>query len=547
MPSPILTPESRRATLERFIRDLVGELEPTMRAHNLAIWDAHANGNAASFAEAEQLDGRIRKRFAEREPYQQLVALRDAGGVDDALLARQLQLLIQSYQANQIPPATIDQMVALEKQLEQRFSSFRADFGGERVADNRLRDVLKQSDDSEERRRAWEASKQVGTEVVGDLLALVRLRNAAAKEQGFPSYYTMMLTLDELDERELFEVLDEIDRGTRPLFERYKQELDGGLAQRFGVARDALYPWHYADPFFQEAPAAAGVNLDAWFESRSLEELTTRFFDAVGLELGDLMSRADLYEKPGKNQHAFCLTVDRRDDIRVLCNLRGNEYSMGTMLHEFGHAVYDRYVDPGLPFLLRTHAHTLSTEASAMLFGRLSKNAAWLERYAGMPAAEAASAAAASARAIRTQLLVQVRWNLVMCHMEREVYRDPEQDLEALWWDLVERFQRVRRPPRRRAPDWASKIHFSMAPVYYQNYLLGEMMASQLQRHLLNHVAGGGAGAWARYVASPEVGAFLKRRFYASGKRMDWRGTLEAATGERLSPAAIIDELAGRA
>ena len=52
--------------------------------------------------------------------------------------------------------------------------------------------------------------------------------------------------------------------------------------------------------------------------------------------------------------------------------------------------------------------------------------------------------------------------------MERALYRDPEQDLNALWWDLVERLQCVARPERRDAPDWASKIHFSVAPVLPQ-------------------------------------------------------------------------------
>src|SRR6185503_4573430 len=102
-----------------------------------------------------------------------------------------------------------------------------------------------------------------------------------------------------------------------------------------------------------------------------------------------------------------------------------------------------------LPWLLRTPAHTLTTEASAMLFGRLSKNAAWLERWVGVPADEAAQLGARARQAVRDQLLVQTRWTLVMCHMERALYSDPEQDLDALWWDLVERYQSVRRPDGR--------------------------------------------------------------------------------------------------
>jgi peptidyl-dipeptidase A len=67
-----------------------------------------------------------------------------------------------------------------------------------------------------------------------------------------------------------------------------------------------------------------------------------------------------------------------------------------------------------------------------------------------------------------------------MTRFERALYVDPEQDLNRLWWDLVERYQRVPRPDGRDEPDWASKIHIVSAPVYYHNYMLGELFASQL-------------------------------------------------------------------
>jgi peptidyl-dipeptidase A len=379
--------------------------------------------------------------------------------------------------------------------------------------------------------------------VAPELLELVRVRNQAARSLGFDNYYAMHLTLDELDETGLFDLLDELERGTRPLFQDYKRGLDARLGARFGVTPAELRPWHCADPFFQEAPAVE-FDLDRYFVGRPLEELLEHSFAAIGLDVRDLLERADLYERPGKSQHAFCLCMDHGADIRVLCNLRPTQYWMGTLLHEFGHAVYDLHVGRALPFLLREPAHVLTTEASAMLFGRLPKDAAWLERHAGVPADEARAVAAACARASRDQLLVQTRWMLAMCHMERALYRDPGQDLDSLWWDLVERFQQVRRPEGRRSPDWASKVHFSTAPVYYQNYMLGEMMASQLRSHLRRVVLGGGPDVDARYVSSPEVGAFLVEQLYRGGRAHDWRETLRRATGGTLSAAAFVEELA---
>ncbi len=537
--------EAREPRLREFIARLVAEIEPLHLAFNRATWLANITGDPVHEAEAGRLDAAMRTVFARREAYQFLRSLQDAGGVADPQLQRQLVLLTAQHRAQQIAPERIARMVAIEKSLESRFNTYRATLDGASVTDNGLLEVLRESDDVARRRRAWEASKQIGSEVVGELLDLVRMRNDAAREIGYRDYYAMMLELDELDEGELTALLDEIDRGTRPLFEAYRQDLDPRIATRFGIRVEDLRPWHLSDPFFQEAPAGE-VSLDPWYEGKSLEAMTDAFFSAIGFDIRETLARADLYEKPGKCQHAFCITMDRLADVRVLCNLRSNEYWMATLLHEFGHAVYDLGIDRSLPFVLRTPAHTLTTEAVAMLFGRLSRNAAWLARWAGMPAAEARTLGEASRRAIRAQLLVTTRWELVMCAMERELYRDPEQDLNTRWWDLVERYQWVTRPEGRQAPDWASKIHFSVAPVYYQNYLLGEIMASQIQGALLGRVLGGGADAWERFVSTPAVGRHLTERLFRPGRAVDWRHAVRDVCGAPFSSTTFVDELAGR-
>jgi peptidyl-dipeptidase A len=538
-------PEQSERVLGAFVERLVAEIEPLFLRHNLAFWQVSVTGDAVAEEEAARTDTAIRNVFSRPQAYDALRALAATGGVREPRLARQLTLLLNAHRAQQLEPAMIERLVRLEKRLEGRFNAFRAILDGRPVADNDLRRVLVESDDSPTRRSAWEAAKQIGAEVEVELLELVGLRNESARALGFENYYTMRLALDELDERELFVLLDDLERRTRPLFEARKRDLDARLATRFRLAPEELRPWHYADPFFQEAPAH-GFDLDPFFAGRSLEGLLVRSFEAVGLDVRDLVARADLYEKPGKSQHAFCICVDRAADIRVLCNLRPTEHWMTTLLHEFGHAVYDLHIERALPFVLREPAHTLTTEASAMLFGRLTRNAAWLERHAGVPADVAWAAQAACARAQRDQLLVQTRWMLVMCHMERALYRDPGQDLNALWWDLVEEFQRLRRPEARRAPDWASKIHFSTAPVYYHNYMLGEMMASQLQDHLHAVVLGDGPGVEARSISSSEVGAFLVERLYRPGRTLDWRDTLRHATGGDLSAAAFVEGLTPR-
>jgi peptidyl-dipeptidase A len=544
LPSTLDTVDAREAALSEFIERLTAEIIPLSHDYQLATWDLNVTGEARFTEQATRLGTQLRQVYARPEAYMFLSGVEAAGGVGEARFARQLRLLLNQHRAQQIPAESIARTVRMEEDLSHRLNTFRALLEGERVSDNAIREILRESGDVALRQRAWEASKQVGAEVVNDLLALVRLRNENARHIGYPDYYRMMLELQEVDADELFGILDAIERGTDAPFAAYRAVLDQRLAKRFGIAPTDVRPWHMADPFFQQAPASE-VRLDAFYVSKPLEPLAERFFTSIGLDVRDVLARSDLYEKPGKCQHAFCTAIDRDGDIRVLCNLRSDEKWMGTLLHELGHAAYDRYVDPELPWLLRGHAHIMSTEASAMLFGRLSRNAAWLERYAGVPGDEARRMGAAARESVRIQLLVATRWILVMCHMERALYADPEQDLNTLWWDLVERFQLLPRPEGRSAPDWASKIHFSVAPVYYHNYLLGEMTASQLHRHVLAHVLGGGEDAESRFVADPAVGRFMIDAFYRPGRTRDWRGTLEHATGAPLDPGPYIRELAG--
>ena len=205
------------------------------------------------------------------------------------------------------------------------------------------------------------------------------------------------------------------------------------------------------------------------------------------------------------------------------------------MLHEFGHAVYDRALDPDLPWLLREPAHACTTEGVAMLFGRLARDPEWLRHVVGVPASELATLAPSLDRARRAGLLVFARWVLVVTHFERRLYSDPDADLDRLWWDLVERFQLVRRPPDRHAPDWAAKIHLAVVPVYYQNYLYGEMFASQVGALLRDAVGG--------IVGRSTAGDRLRDSVFTPAASLRWDGLVRSATGAPLGAGAFAADL----
>ncbi len=453
----------------------------------------------------------------------------------DPLVRRQLDLLYDAFVPHQVPADLRRAIVELETTVESTFNNFRGTIDGQRVDDNAIAEILRTSDDSDARRAAWEASKQIGPEVADRIRELARLRNRAARDLGARDHFALALATGELDESRLFATLDDVDRVTAEPFAEWKHTVDESLAVRFATAIGELRPWHYDDPFFQNPPAEGAIAIDHFFADADLEALTLRTYDGLGLDVRPVLAHSDLYAREGKSQHAFCIDIDRAGDVRVLCNVEPSERWMDTMLHEFGHAIYDRECDDTLPWLVRGAAHALTTEGIAMLMGRLPRDPDWLRSVAAVDDEAVAAITPALADARRAALLVFARWVLVMTTFERSLYADPDADLDTLWWDLVERFQLLHRPDGRHAPDWAAKIHLAAAPVYYQNYLYGELFASQLDATLQARTDG--------LVDQRAAGELLRRHVFAPGASLRWDELVARATGESLSAGHLARQL----
>jgi peptidyl-dipeptidase A len=375
----------------------------------------------------------------------------------------------------------------------------------------------------------------VGSEVADDVRELVRLRNEAARTLGHRDWFALSLATDELDETKLLDTLAECERVTAEPFARWKAALDERLTARFGCAVVDLRPWHYADPFFQDAPPDAAVDLDPYVEGKDVIALARRTIEGLGLDAEAIIARSDLFPREGKNQHAFCIDVDRAGDVRILANLIETHESVDTLLHELGHGVYDLGLGDELPWTFRS-THLVTTEAAALLCGALAWRRDWLERVLGSSATEGAELEARLLAARASELLVFTRWVLVMNTFELALYADPDGDLDSLWWELVRRYQGVTPPDGRRPPDWAAKIHIAVSPVYYHTYLYGAIVGLQVADALESEAGG--------VVDRPEAGALLRERLFAPGQSIRWDRLVERASGSPLSVESLARAVA---
>ena len=533
---------TKEEQLSGFIATHVKKIKPLVKESHLAYWQAANTGKSEDYDKVSKLEFEIRQIYSNPQEFALLRNIKDSKEVTDIELGRQLDILYNAYLQNQVEPQLLKRIVDLGTKIVKNFSTFRGTIDGQKVTENEIKEILKTETDLAKRKEAWLASKQVGPVVAADLIQLVKLRNEAAQNVGFDNYHKLSLTVAEQDEKELDHIFDELYELTNEPFTELKCELDGILAAKYNIETNELRPWHYHDPFFQETPLVYELDLDTYYENKDVKELAVRFYAGLRLPVESIIGNSDLYEREGKNPHAFCTDIDKEGDVRILCNLKNNEQWMETILHELGHAVYDKYHDPNVPYLLREPAHIFTTEAIAMFFGRLSRNGAWMQEILGLSDEQRAEIEKVSEKYAQLKQLIFVRWAMVMYDFEKQLYANPDQDLNSLWWQMVEKYQFVKNLNSRDEPDWASKIHFAIAPCYYHNYVLGELLASQLHHYLVFHVLKLESDKDVSYIGQSKVGDFFHKKIFEQGSVYRWDSMIEQATGEPLTPKYFVDQ-----
>lgn len=504
----------------------------------LAYWNLATTGEEEHAKELEKAEIELKTYLSNRELFEEIKETLETHQEDlDPLTQRQLKLIFNEMFPSQLPKEAIEEEVKREVEIESIYANFRPTIDGKECSTNDILEVLKKSMDSEERKKAYLASKSIGEVIAPKLIELVKIRNENAKTLGFSNYYDMMMELTELSTDEIHSLFAQIKRDTDEVFTEIKNDIDSTIGKKFGIAKDEVRPWHYSDLFFQEVPDIDDYDYDKFVEDKDIVSLVKEVYNRMNLDITDILERSDLYERKGKNQHAFTISIDREHDVRVLENIRPNINSLGTTLHEFGHALYDKHIDKTLPFVLREPAHIFTTEAVAMFFERLTRQPELYDKIIGISKDTLETISPRLKKLLRYQLAITTRWVITFVFFEKELYRNPEGDLNTLWYDIVNELQYVSLEERKAYPDWAAKIHFGSSPVYYHNYLLGEMLASQFANYINNNIS--------KDFINGDVGAYFVEKVFKKGALLRWDELIESATGSSLSHQHLVDFIRG--
>ena len=485
----------------------------------------------------------------------------------DDLTVRQLEEIL--YDASSYP-GTIPEVVSNRVTAEARQSAIldgfqfcyerQGDKCAKVVTPNQIDEVLATSANLDERKKAWEVSKQTGAALKPGLIELQRLRNSVAREMGFSSFFALEVSSYGMSVKEMMELTEKQNEQLKPLYEQLHTWTKYKLAERYKQSAPDLIPAHWLGNRWSQAwpGIVEGVDLDELFKDKPPEWLVKqaeRFYVSLGYpELPkSFWDKSDLYELPPnaerkKNTHASAWHIDLDSDVRSLMSVKPNADWFYTTHHELGHIYYYlAYTNPEVPVTLRGGANRAFHEAIGDLISIAARQIPYLKEIGVMPKEMQIDQTQYLLNEALDNAAVFVPWSAgVMTRWEHDLY---EQNLSAdefnkRWWDYVAKYQGVS-PPSARGEDFcdaATKTHINDDPAQYYDYALAYMIKYQLHMHIAKNILKQDPHN-CNYYGNKEVGKFLWN-ILKMGKTRDWRQVIKEATGEEISARAMLEYFA---
>ena len=474
------------------------------------------------------------------------------------LTVRQLkQLLLNAAEGPMTNPDLVARRVAAETKQASILNSFKFTLKGQPITANQIDDKLEKSVDLNERKAVWEASKESGPALKGNLVVLRDLRNGVAKEMKYPDYFALEVAAYGMTTDEMLKMLENWMAMLRPLYLQLHTWAKYKLAEKFHQPVPKKIPAHWINNrWSQEWPGLVeAANIDKYFEGRKPEwiiKTAEQFYTGLGFASlpQSFWEKSDLYPVPPdskrkKNTHASCSHIDLENDIRSLQSIEPNARWFFTAHHELGHGHYFMaYSRPEVPYLLRLGAAPGFHEGVGELISLASSQVPYLQSRGVLPLEFDADKTAFLLDDALARSIPFIYFSCgVMPHWEADIYAHnlPADQWNARWWKYVSDFQGIEPPSPRGEQfcDAATKTHINDNPCYYYNYAFATVFKFQLHDYIARKILHQPPQS-CNYADNKEVGAWLNHILKKGGTE-DWRKVLKEATGEDISTRAMMD------
>lgn len=493
-------------SLRTFLDDLEAQLQTISRnLSEMAFVQYQTKRRPEGMAEAEGAQAAIMSNQA----YQEVIN-RFAGRVEDPMLARRVDMWQRAFRGAKV--SAHSDVRALVNEVSDAIVAHRYDVQGDELDLGGVRHLLRAEPNRERRRAAWQAFAPLSRQLDGRTRELFRLRNGLAQEEGFETYGHMQMEAQGLTLPQVKAILEELSVASEPA---YREVLDeGARRQKLG----SVQPWDVKFLLDGVGGLPAG-----YFPRSGILGRLNEWAGHHGLDLNDLGISVHMLDIP---YNGLCMGITPKD-IRILGNWSDGHNYYKTAFHELGHALHNAFGDPG-SYILRREPSVFS-EAMAELIGYTVQDPAWLA-HMGLTPSEVASAGSQA----MGPWFAYLRQRTAHALFEYEAYANPDADLDVLNAGIE---ARVLGCHFDESPRWAAEPNawYTRYPVYWQNYVLADVIASQIHHDLRRRFG----SVWRSSAALEHI----RQYYWAPGGALDWQEKLLRGTGQPLGTKALVADL----
>ena len=400
---------------------------------------------------------------------------------------------------------------------------------------------IRTSDNEAVRRSAHQALLDLEQWVLNNgYIALIKQRNAFAREQGFRNFFDYKVNkTEQMSPEQLFDILDDFEQRTR------ERNL-ASIAQLVKMKGETAIAGHNFSYMYSGDTAR---QLDPYVPfSKSLRRWVASF-GRLHIDFSQADLTLDLLDRQGKYQNGFChgpvpsfYTADNQwqpGKINFTSNAKPDQVGSGfdginTLFHEGGHAAHFANVKLNSPCFSQEFAPTSMAyaETQSMFCDSLLNDGDWLKQYACNAQGEVIpdSLIQDLVNAKQPFKAYQERSILVVPYFEWALYNCDEQLLSA---DYITQLAR-------QTEQRILGLQASPRPLLAIPHLLSQESACSYQGYLLAHMAVYQTRAYftkkfGYLTDNPNIGPLLAEHYWRPGNSISHDATLISLTGEGFS------------
>jgi len=503
---PRVTPEDLKVVLD----SLEHKLEVVDYRLAMESWRQLTSGNSDSLEFFQNLRNRV---LSDRRILDPLRIGRSQ--VRDEVDRRRLAIFFPKLLLAQVESDT--DVRQIRDSLLFMFREYRPEYNGRLRSRSFLTDRYLLDRSRTNRELAYRALQAVGEETADLMSRLFRMRNQQAKNLGYSDFFTMMLNESEFPVEHFLNLLEPLDSGT---IDPYIQLVDG-IRSRLSTAEIEIWdlPTAYASTLRE---------MDEYFPVDSQLSITYAGFNGLGFNLSAHPIYLDVRTEAETSPYTVYLPVSPPHDVRLAVSLsEGMEATWG-FIGGIGQAIPATYTNQSRP-LFSSRSDGIWEGGLAKILADVCGSDDWLRIYAHVPE----DLIIRYRQAQHRKDLVQYRLALARLSFEYEAYKNPDRDLNRLYWDIFERYMLV--PRHDDILPWAATEAYVTNPAQSHHSVLADIISAQTLAHLER--------TGNKVVNSETTKAFLTQNYFRFGCRFPWQELLERGTGEPLQPAYLFDRI----